>query len=74
MARCKKKIAINGAMAVRPGGYLVYITCSVFRKENEAVVNYILEKSRFQLVSAQYFKGYSQNADTLYSAVLKSTV
>ncbi|GAC1707511.1 MAG: hypothetical protein NVS9B7_20530 [Flavisolibacter sp.] len=73
-AQVQKEIAINAAKAVRPGGYLVYITCSVFTKENEAVVAFIVENSRFQLVSAQYFKGYGQNADTLFSAVLKSTV
>ncbi len=69
----QKKIALNITPAVKPGGYLVYITCSVFKKENEGMLSFILEKCQFHLVSAEYYKGYGQNADTLFSAIFKST-
>lgn len=68
-ASLQKKIALNAMKAVKPGGYFVYITCSVFRKENEEVVEAILAGSDMKFVKAVYLKGYDSRADTLYSAL-----
>jgi 16S rRNA (cytosine967-C5)-methyltransferase len=55
---------------VSPGGLLVYITCSVFAKENEAVVDELLKYNKsIKLVQKSYYKGYELDADTLFSAV-----
>ncbi|MBX2940195.1 MAG: Fmu (Sun) domain-containing protein [Ferruginibacter sp.] len=54
---------------LKPGGYLVYITCSVFTAENEALVHYISQLNQAKLLQAQYFKGYDMRADTLFAAV-----
>ncbi len=40
-ASLQKKIASNIISHLQPGGYLLYTTCSVFKKENEEVVDYI---------------------------------
>jgi 16S rRNA (cytosine967-C5)-methyltransferase len=56
---------------VEPGGYLLFITCSVFKKENEEQVAFIKEKFHLQLVKMEYFKGYDQKADTLFAALLQ---
>jgi len=38
---------------VRPGGFLIYITCSVLPEENESQINAFLEdNSEFELLSA----------------------
>jgi 16S rRNA (cytosine967-C5)-methyltransferase len=66
----QKKIVINSSGAVKNGGYLLYITCSVFKKENEDVVSYIKENSSLNLVSMNYYKGYNKKADTLFAALL----
>jgi 16S rRNA (cytosine967-C5)-methyltransferase len=66
----QKKIVINASGAVKNGGYLLYITCSVFKKENEDVVSYIKENSSLNLVSMNYYKGYNKKADTLFAALL----
>ncbi|MEM6848882.1 MAG: RsmB/NOP family class I SAM-dependent RNA methyltransferase [Pseudomonadota bacterium] len=43
----------DGAIFVRPGGYLVYVTCSVLPQENEAQVDEFLARApEFQQVSA----------------------
>jgi 16S rRNA (cytosine967-C5)-methyltransferase len=38
LARLEREILANGAAAVRPGGVIVYSTCTISRRENEDVV------------------------------------
>ncbi|HEU0112754.1 MAG TPA: methyltransferase domain-containing protein [Flavisolibacter sp.] len=70
-AGLQKKIALNAARSVKEGGYFLYITCSVFEKENESLVHYISENSPLQTVDQGYCKGYTQKADTLFAALFK---
>lgn len=68
----QQKIATNVLTAVRPGGYLLYITCSVYQQENEEVVNAILHHhSNMRLVTKRLFTGYKSKADTLFAALLQ---
>jgi 16S rRNA (cytosine967-C5)-methyltransferase len=68
-AALQKRIAANAAKNVKMGGYLLYITCSVFKKENEEVVDYLQKNTQLQLQAWQYFKGYDRRADTLFAAL-----
>lgn len=54
---------------LEPGGIFVYITCSVFKHENEEMVDYIQEKFHLQLLQMELLKGYDKKADTLFAAV-----
>lgn len=65
----QKNIVFNASEAVKSGGNLLYITCSVFKKENEDVVEYILERTPLKLINKQYYKGYGKRADTLFAAL-----
>ncbi len=56
---------------IKPAGYLLYITCSVFRQENEDRVNDLLSKFPLQLIEMQVIKGYDKKADTLFAALLQ---
>jgi len=67
----QKKIALNATKSVSQGGYFIYITCSVFKEENEEIVQQIGEKTGMQLVSANYLKGYDKKADTLFTALFR---
>lgn len=68
-ARLQKAIALNAVKAVKAQGYFLYITCSVFQKENEEVVAYILKETSLQVLKQQYFKGYACKADTLFASL-----
>ena len=58
-------------LALKPGGHLLYITCSVFKKENEENVSFIKENFHFDLIKMEVLKGYDKKADTLFAALLK---
>ncbi|MEO8404627.1 MAG: Fmu (Sun) domain-containing protein [Chitinophagaceae bacterium] len=57
--------------ALKPGGFFLYITCSVFKKENEAAIDFIKEKYALQLIKAGIIKGYDEKADTMFAALLQ---
>ena len=70
-AALQKKIVSNVITQLEPGGYFLYITCSVFKKENEEVVDFIKENFHLQLLKIELLNGYSLKADTLFAALLK---
>lgn len=67
----QKKITSNAASSIEPGGYFIYITCSVFKQENEDVAEYLKQSAGLELLSSEYLKGYDKKADTLYTALFK---
>lgn len=68
----QKKIVENVIPFIKTGGYFLYITCSVFKKENEEQVEFI-EKLGLKLIEQKVLKGYSLKADTMFAALfLKS--
>jgi 16S rRNA (cytosine967-C5)-methyltransferase len=67
----QKKIVSNAVPFIRQGAHLLYITCSVFRKENEEVVVYI-EQLGLTLVKMELLKGYDLKADTMFAALFTS--
>jgi len=44
MSRIQIGLAVSGFRALRPGGTMVYSTCTIAPEENEMVVSYLLEK------------------------------
>ena len=70
-AALQKKIVATVITQLEPGGYLLYITCSVFKKENEDIVDFIEEKFHLQEVKMELIKGYDKKADTMFAALLK---
>ena len=70
-SRLQKRIAQNAIPHIKKEGYLLYVTCSVFKSENETVVKYILKNSFLRLVKAEVLKGYSMKADTMFAALFQ---
>jgi len=67
----QKKIVANVIAQMKPGGYLLYITCSVFKKENEEVVAFIKQNFHLEVTQMEVLKGYDKKADTMFAALLQ---
>ena len=68
-SRRQQAILRHIRQAVKPGGYLLLITCSVFREENESNVSF-LETLGCTAVRTEIFSGYAHKADTLFGALM----
>ncbi len=69
----QKTIASNALPFLQINGLFFYITCSAFAAENEDVVQHLQQKFHLQLLQMEYIKGYKNNADTMFVAVLLKT-
>jgi 16S rRNA (cytosine967-C5)-methyltransferase len=69
-AKLQRSIAANVIKYLKPGKPLVYITCSVFRQENEDVINWLTDNLPLKLDSMEVIKGYDLKADTMFAARL----
>lgn len=58
------------ARMLKPGGRLVYITCSVYACENESRVNALCMDEGMNLLSMGYLQGATDGADTMFCAEL----
>jgi 16S rRNA (cytosine967-C5)-methyltransferase len=61
----------NTSKALKSGGYLVYITCSIFAIENEEVAASFMLNKGYDLVVQEMLPGYLNASDSLFIAVLK---
>lgn len=68
-AMLQKNIAANVTPFLQPGGTLVYITCSVFREENEEAVEFLRGHCGLEIVESRVISGYERGADTMFVAV-----
>ena len=69
-SRLQKSIAERIVKYLKVGKPLIYITCSVFKKENEEVIAHLLANLPVTLESMQSITGYNDKADTMFIARL----
>ena len=67
----QKQIVSNTIPHLQHGGYFLYITCSVFKKENEEVVDFIKNNFGLEIYRMELLKGYDKKADTMFAALLQ---
>lgn len=63
-------IAANVIRYLKHGKPLIYITCSVFREENEEIISWLQKDHGMQLEGYELIKGYENKADTMFVARL----
>jgi len=67
----QRKIVSNTVPHLKPGGHFLYVTCSVFKKENEGVVEIIEKDFGLNVIRMDVLKGYDKKADTMFAALLQ---
>ena len=70
-ASLQKRIIANVIPHLQKGGYFLYITCSVYKKENEFIAEYIKESSGIELLKMETLEGYALKADTMFAALFQ---
>lgn len=69
-SKLQKSIAENVLKYLKAGKPLIYITCSVFKQENEDVVIWLQENLPLKLEKMEVIRGYPNQADTMFTARL----
>jgi 16S rRNA (cytosine967-C5)-methyltransferase len=67
----QKTIATHALQFLKPNGKLIYLTCSVLKNENEAVVADLVANADLVLEQQQLINGIAIKADSMFAAVLR---
>jgi len=67
----QKRIAKQVSSYLKPNGQLIYITCSVFQEENEAVVAFLEASCGLKVETQQLIAGYNRKSDSMFAARLR---
>lgn len=63
-------LADNAIQFLKKGKPMLYITCSVFAKENEVVIERLQKAHHLNIIEMKYIKGYNDKADTMFVALV----
>jgi 16S rRNA (cytosine967-C5)-methyltransferase len=64
----QEKIVVNIRKAIRPGGHLLYFTCSMYREENEGMASFITSNTDLILKNMEIQSGWESGADSMFMA------
>ncbi len=67
----QRSICASTIPFLHKGGYFLYITCSVFKGENEDIAEFITQHFPVTLVKMELLKGYEIKADTMFAALFQ---
>lgn len=70
----QEKIIGNTRRAIRPGGHLLYFTCSVYREENEGMASFITSNTDLVLNNMDIQSGWESGADNMFMAWFSAPV
>lgn len=68
--RLQRSIAKNVLPYLKPGKPLTYITCSVFKEENEENIEFFIKELGLKLEKQEVLRGYNRKSDTMFAARL----
>lgn len=64
------QLADNAIQFLKKGKQMLYITCSVFAKENEVVIERLKKAHNITVQEMKYIEGYEDKADTMFFALI----
>lgn len=64
----QKQIVNKVTPYLKRGGKLIYMTCSIYKTENEDIVNDILKEKKLELISSQYYNCTDKGGDSIFKA------
>lgn len=67
-------IVYNASKHIADGGILAYVTCSIFKQENEDVVDRLLHNTDLELIHQQVINGIEQKADCMFIAIFRKAL
>lgn len=67
----QNKILQNAFEYLKPNGLLLYITCSVFKSENEDIVSSFVLQNQIEIIDQRTIAGYDMRADTMFTCLMK---
>ncbi|MCS6985663.1 MAG: RsmB/NOP family class I SAM-dependent RNA methyltransferase [Leptospiraceae bacterium] len=68
----QRKLILKASCAVRPGGLLVYATCSWLVEENEEIAQFFIQEAKdFSMVSQDIYGFPYHDCDLMYAAVFR---
>ena len=67
----QKRIVRNAATHLLKDGIFVYITCSVFKEENEDIAAFIAAEVGLAQLHQEILEGYDKKGDTMFVAIFK---
>lgn len=70
-AALQKKIVRSIIPSLSVNSYFLYITCSVFKKENEDMVEMIEEEFSLEVVKKELLRGYGLKADSMFAVLFR---
>lgn len=70
-ASLQAQILKNIESFVKPQGYIFYMTCSIFKSENEQNIEKFLKNHPYEIVFQDYFGGYELESDTIFGCLLR---
>lgn len=68
-ASLQQRIVTNASTRLAKGGYFLYITCSVFKAENENMVAFITQSLKLEHLQSGLISGYAEKGDTMFAAL-----
>lgn len=67
----QKQITENVWQYLKPGGHLIYITCSVWEQENEAVIQHLCERFKAEVLHREVISTVTQGGDIIFVSVVR---
>jgi len=65
----QKKIVHSVIPHIKEQSYFLYITCSVFKKENEEMAGFIQQQYGLKLIKKELLTGYDKKADSMFGVL-----